>query len=237
MAADRSALVTVIAVAVAVAVAVLAEVKVVEVDHGQETKGAELDGQVVVAAAMVVVIAVAMVAAAAAAAAVVAEAGAQKPTMAVVPMYACYIYIFFFVILLLFYLNGFGNVRVSDLPSSQGELLPAPLIIFFWVQATLQFCGFVKALGLLFFFLFFLKRNTENLFSEKDVLSVLLLETVPFLCVPVLREGCPVLLLENVPFLCVQTLLTDSFCHTDVCNTGCCSKVSFENPDCFVFLL
>lgn len=78
------------------AVAVLAEVKVVEVDHGQETKGAELDGQVVVAAAMVVVIAVAMVAAAAAAAAVVAEAGAQKPTMAVVPMYACYIYIFSF---------------------------------------------------------------------------------------------------------------------------------------------
>lgn len=80
------------------AVAVLAEVKVVEVDHGQETKGAELDGQVVVAAAMVVVIAVAMVAAAAAAAAaVVAEAGAQKPTMAVVPMYeVCYIYIYSF---------------------------------------------------------------------------------------------------------------------------------------------
>lgn len=44
-----------------------------------------------------------------------------------------------------------------------------PPLLFFLVQATLQFCGFVKALGLLSFFSFFLKKKHRK---------------------PVLREGC-----------------------------------------------
>lgn len=67
--------------------------------------------------------------------------------------------------------------------------------------------------------------------------SVLLLENVPFLCVPVLREGCPVLLLENVPFLCVQPLLTDSVIPMFAIRDVAARFFSFENPDCFVFLL
>lgn len=111
-----------------------------------------------------------------------------------------------------------------------------PPLYFFLVQATLQFCGFVKALGLLKKKFFFLKKKHRK---------------------PVLREGCSFCPTARE---CAVSLRTCSqrrmscptarecavslrpnpahgFCHTDVCNTGCCSTVSFENPDCFVFLL
>lgn len=115
-----------------------------------------------------------------------------------------------------------------------------PPLLFFLVQATLQFCGFVKALGLLFFFSFFLKKKHRK---------------------PVLREGCSFCPAARK---CAVSLRTCSqrrmscptarkcavslrpnpaqgFCNTDVCdvcNTGCCSKVLlFRESRLFCFFV